>query len=470
MFGKLRPYQEYRASGQKWIGEVPASWSVHRLGKLARLITEKGRPELPLLSVFLNRGVIPYGQGGGQVHKPSLDLANYQVVHPGNLVLNNQQAWRGSVGVSRHRGIISPAYVVMALPADSNAEFCDLLFQSTPMIAQYVIASKGVGDIQRDIHNPWLKNVAVAFPPPEEQVVIARFLGAVDRRVNRFVRAKRRLIELLTEQKKAIITHAVIRGLNPNAKLKPSGMPWLGDMPEHWDLVPNRALLKLRKRLVGSKSDEYLLLSLTKRGIIARDMENPEGKFPTSFETYQAVEPGDFIFCLFDIDETPRAVGISNLSGMITGAYTRFACARPEYAEFIYRYYLALDMGKRLKPLYTGLRKVITKGAFLSAKMPLPPLEEARAIIAHLSTQSSVLDAMVLRAEREIDLIREYRTRLVADVVTGKLDVRAAAARLPEDEGELSAEVGAGEADARDEVAEFEDDAEVGAETAEIAD
>ena len=108
--------------------------------------------------------MIPYGEGGGQVHKPSLDLAGYQVVYPGDLVLNNQQAWRGSVGVSKYRGIISPAYVIVGLADSLDARYADYLFQSGVMVSQFVTSSKGVGDIQRDIHTPWLKT-PVPIPP-----------------------------------------------------------------------------------------------------------------------------------------------------------------------------------------------------------------------------------------------------------------------------------------------------------------
>jgi type I restriction enzyme S subunit len=431
VLAELKPYPEYKDSGQRWIGPVPAQWRLGRIATVARLRSQKGRTDLPLLSVFLNRGVIPYGQGGGQVHKPSLDLTNYQVVRPGDLVLNNQQAWRGSVGVSRHLGIISPAYVVMELPMDSDAGYCDFLFQSRPMVAQLVTSSKGVGDIQRDIHLPWLKNMVVALPPPAEQAGIVRFLGAVDRKVNRFIRAKRRLIEVLTEQKQAIITHAVTKGLNPSARMKPSGLPWVGEVPDTWELVPNRALFRLRKQVVGSRSGEHTLLSLTKRGVIPRDLDNPEGKFPASFDTYQVVEPGDFIFCLFDVDETPRAVGLSDRHGMITGAYTRFRCLRPEYREFLFNYYVATDDAKSLKPLYTGLRKVIPKGVFLSTKTPLPPQEEAARIVGWIRDAVQGIDKTSERIISEIDLIREYRTRLVADVVTGKVDVRGVT--IPDD-------------------------------------
>jgi type I restriction enzyme S subunit len=155
---------------------VSSGWKISRLWEVSCLRSEKGRPELDLLSVFLGRGVIRYGEGGGQVHKPSLDLSGYQVVHLGDLVLNNQQAWRGSVGVSAHQGIISPAYVVLALNSSLHSHFADYLFKSRVMVSQFVTASKGVGDIQRDIHMPWLRNIRVPIPSLTEQYRITDYL------------------------------------------------------------------------------------------------------------------------------------------------------------------------------------------------------------------------------------------------------------------------------------------------------
>jgi type I restriction enzyme, S subunit len=159
---------------------VSAAWDTARLWAVARIRSEKNRPDLGLLSVFLGRGVILYGEGGGQVHKPSLELTEYQVVHPGDLVLNNQQAWRGSVGVSSHYGIISPAYVVLRLDGSLDPRYADYLFASRSMVAQFVTSSKGVGDIQRDVHIPWLKNIRIPIPPREEQAAIVEHL---DRRL-----------------------------------------------------------------------------------------------------------------------------------------------------------------------------------------------------------------------------------------------------------------------------------------------
>jgi type I restriction enzyme S subunit len=218
----------------------------------------------------------------------------------------------------------------------------------------------------------------------------------------------------------------MIQNLDPHDGYKPSGIPWVGDVPSHWDVVPNRALLRLAKQPVGDGSENHVLLSLTKRGIIRRDIENPEGKFPSSFDTYQVIEPGDLVFCLFDIDETPRAVGLAGLPGMITGAYTRFKCTEGDAADFVYRFYLAMDDGKLLKPLYTGLRKVITTDAFLAAKMPLPPPDERALIIRYLDHIDLRIQRFIAAKERLIELLEEKKQAIFHRAVTRGLDSNVA--------------------------------------------
>ena len=142
---------------------------------------------------------------------------------------------------------------------------------------------------------------------------------------------------------------------------KDSGVEWLGEIPAGWDMLPNKYIFKLKKNLVGKKSNQYTLLSLTLNGIIKRDMENPQGKFPAEFDTYQEVNSGDFVFCLFDVEETPRCVGLSDFEGMITGAYTVMQVSSKFDKRFLYYFYLNLDKDKRLRPLYTGLRNTISK-------------------------------------------------------------------------------------------------------------
>jgi type I restriction enzyme S subunit len=163
-------------------------------------------------------------------------------------------------------------------------------------------------------------------------------------------------------------------------------------------------------------------LSLTKQGIIPRNLENPEGKFPANFDSYQVVLPGDLVFCLFDIDETPRTVGLSSLGGMITGAYNRFECLNPSEGQFVYFYYLAMDNGKSLKPLYSGLRKVIQQSTFMSAKMPLPPGTEQTAIVRYLDHADRKVRYAIRARQQLIKLLTEQKQAIIQRAVTRGLD------------------------------------------------
>lgn len=202
---------------------------------------------------------------------------------------------------------------------------------------------------------------------------------------------------------------------------KDSGVEWLGEVPSHWNLIPNKYIFKLRKNVVGKRSNEYDLLSLSLKGVIKRDMENPEGKFPAEFDTYQEVKEGDFIFCLFDVEETPRTVGLSSYHGMITGAYTIFETNNVD-KKFIYYFYLNLDSDKRLKPLYKGLRNTISKETFFSFNTFIPPLSEQQKIAQFLDDKTAKIDQAVDLAEKQIALLKEHKQILIQNAVTRGLN------------------------------------------------
>jgi len=188
---------------------------------------------------------------------------------------------------------------------------------------------------------------------------------------------------------------------------KDSGVEWLGDIPMHWNTLSNKNIFKLKKNQVGNKSGDYVLLSLTLNGVIKRDMENPQGKFPAEFNTYQEVKKGDFIFCLFDVEETPRCVGLSDFDGMITGAYTVMEPNDNFDRKFLYYFYLNLDADKRLKPLYTGLRNTISKENFFSFKSFVPPLSEQTAIAEFLDRKTALIDHAFEIKQKQIELLKE---------------------------------------------------------------
>ncbi|EHH4369014.1 restriction endonuclease subunit S [Escherichia coli] len=203
---------------------------------------------------------------------------------------------------------------------------------------------------------------------------------------------------------------------------KDSGVEWLGDIPASWSLLANKHIFRLKKKQVGKRSSEYDLLSLTLRGVIKRDMENPEGKFPAEFDTYQEVQCGDFIFCLFDVEETPRTVGLSPFNGMITGAYTVFELNDNFDNRFLYYFYMNLDAKKMLKPLYRGLRNTIPKDSFLSFKTFVPPHEQQTRIANFLDKKTALIDEAISIKEKQINLLKEHKQIIIQQAVTQGLD------------------------------------------------
>jgi len=207
---------------------------------------------------------------------------------------------------------------------------------------------------------------------------------------------------------------------------KDSGVQWLGEIPSHWDVLAIKHILKLRKEIVGKKANQYDLLSLTLQGIIKRDMENPTGKFPTSFDSYQVVYPNDFVFCNFDNEETPRAVGLSDYKGMITGAYDvvhRYNNVLTD--KFLIYYFLYIDDAKRFKPLYKGLRKSVPYDSFMAYKLPVPPIDEQNRIVTYLDEQTSKIDTAIAQQQKMIDLLNERKQIIINNAVTKGLNPNA---------------------------------------------
>ncbi|MDD2791436.1 MAG: restriction endonuclease subunit S [Sulfurimonas sp.] len=208
----------------------------------------------------------------------------------------------------------------------------------------------------------------------------------------------------------------------PYPSYKPSGVQWFGDIPNNWQVLRNKMLFEQTKEVVGSRSDEYTLLSLSKKGVIVRDLENAQGKFPAEFDTYQIVKPNDLVFCLFDIDETPRTVGLSSNTGMITGAYTVFKSKANIDPGYVHYYYLHIDSFKGLKPFYSGLRKTIRPDAFLNIEMPCPSAKEQTAIANFLDRETAKIDTLIEKQLRLIELLKEKRQAVISHAVTRGLD------------------------------------------------
>ncbi len=173
------------------------------------------------------------------------------------------------------------------------------------------------------------------------------------------------------------------------------------EFPSHWMMTRNRVFLRPKFVSVGQNGNNFPLLSLTTKGIVFRDIESGKGKFPKDFETYQVIEPNDIVFCLFDVDETPRTVGLSTMRGMLTGAYDAFSMSNIVIPQFINYYYTAVDDIKALRPYYSGLRKVVKKDKFMAISMPIPPIAEQQKIVAFLDKRITLIEECKCKRERE---------------------------------------------------------------------
>ena len=212
--------------------------------------------------------------------------------------------------------------------------------------------------------------------------------------------------------------------MTPYPTYKPTGLPWLPQIPEHWKLVRNKNVLSEQKDIVGENASQYNLLSLTLSGVILRDMENCKGKFPAEFDSYKIIHPGNIIFCLFDIDETPRGVGLSPHAGMITGAYDVFSINISE-PRFLFYYYLNIDNQKALKPYYTGLRKVVNVSRFLGLQFPVPPPDEQAQIVRYLDSMTAKINKLIRAKKKQIALLQEQKQAIINQAVTKGLNPNA---------------------------------------------
>ena len=420
---KLPKYESYKDSGYEWLGKVPESWGLlanKHIFKIKKNLVGKRSAEYDLLSLTL-KGVIKRDMENPEGKFPA-EFDTYQEVESGDFVfcLFDVEETPRAVGLSPFDGMITGAYTVLEAYPGFDSHFLYYFYLNLD-------GKKRLKPLYRGLRNTIPKESLMSFktfvPSLAQQQEIARFLDKKTSQIDEAIAIKEQQIALLKERKQIIIQKAVTQGLDPNVPMKDSGVDWIGEIPERWDIVPNKKIFSLKKNLVGKKSAEYELLSLTLRGVIKRDMENPEGKFPADFDTYQEVRDGDFVFCLFDVEETPRAVGLSSHDGMITGAYTVFG-ADPEVSkEFLYLFYLSLDSRKMMRPLYKGLRNTIPKDAFLSFKTPLPSLSEQKKIVQFVEVAIKRTELGITHMSEQIEKLKEYKTTLINSAVTGKIKI-----------------------------------------------
>jgi len=419
MTHELRPYPEYKDSGLPWLGEIPAHWEEKRAKYFYREVNERSQTgEEELLSVSHVTGVTPRSQKNVTMFKAESYVGS-KLCHAGDLVINTMWAWMAALGVARQTGIVSPAYGVYR-PRHSNAfmpDFVDHLLRTQPYASEYFCRSTGIRKSRLRLYPEKFLEIPIVCPPIEEQRQIVAYLTAKDHIIRRFIRNRRLVIELLNEQKRAITSRAVTRGIDAAVRVKASGINWLGDVPEHWEVTRI-------KNEFHCLNHRRVPLNSVERGTMTKH----EYDYYGASGVIDKVDDYLFDDDLLLIAEDGANLVLRNLPLAIIARgkfwvnnHAHILKPKRGNIEYLAGFLETLNY----RPWITGAAQPkLTQDRLMSISICVASPEEQGDIVAHIDEATAPLRTAIVRAEREIGLLREHRTRLTADVVTGKVDVR----------------------------------------------
>jgi type I restriction enzyme, S subunit len=434
MIADLKPYPEYKDSGLPWLGKIPSHWKVARNGSLFGQRNDTGHERLAILEVSLRTGVRVREFEGSKRKQIMSDLRKYKRAGEGDVAYNMMRMWQGAVGVSPVDGLVSPAYVVARPFAHADSRYFVALFRTPGYLFEIDSCSRGIVKDRNRLYWDQFKQMMSPCPPPEEQAAIVRFLDWANGRLERAIRAKRKVIALLNEQKQAIIHRAVTRGLDPSVPLKPSGIPWLGDIPAHWEV--RRIKYLLREVDERSTTGEEPLLSMRMHhGLVLFAEHFSRPPQAATLRGFKIVRPGQFV-----VNRMQAGNGVifaSTLTGLVSPDYAVFDSIGGSNVDFLGELFRSRKVRAKFRAESKGLGTGTSGFLRLyndrlgAIHVALPPYAEQCEILSRLVGELSGANTAVSCLEREIELLRQYRTRLIADAVTGKLDLREAITQLP---------------------------------------
>lgn len=422
----MNSYSAYRVSGLPWLEKIPSHWDVGRAKNMYRKEKRAVRSEDETVTCFRDGTVTLRKNRRLTGFTESAKEIGYQGIRSGDLVIHVMDAFAGSIGVSDSDGKSTPVYSVCTAKGNYNNYFYALLLREVARTGYIQSLYRGIRERSTNFTFDIFAAQSLVIPPREEQDQIVRFLDWKVSEVNRFIRQKRREIARLTELTNTQIRNAVFGGLRSNTTAKDSRINWVGEIPDNWDV---RVLFELAAEQTISNKTEHNqnLLSLSYGKIVNKDINTNEGLLPASYDTYQIVHDGNVIMRLTDLQNDKRSlrVGIATQTGIITSAYT---CLKARNDEILPHYlYLLLHSYDICKVFYSmggGVRQSIGYGEIKRMPMPLPPVDEQKAIVDYCYSLRADIERLIAEVKKEIELITEYRTRMISDVVTGKVDVR----------------------------------------------
>lgn len=429
----MQRYENYKPIEAAWLGNVPSHWDVLPLRAVTSLKSDKNRPDLPVLSVYREYGVILKDSRDDNHNATSLDTSTYKVVKPGDLVVNKMKAWQGSMGVSSHHGIVSPAYITCITKADRvHPAYLHYLLRSSPLIGVYNSLSYGVRVGQWDMHYEDFKQIPIPLPPKDEQDRIVAFLDQKTAEIDAAIAKKEQLIELLGLQKDIQIDLAITCGLEPDAPLKDNDLLYSKKMPEHWVIkkVKHVSLISPSKTLDGRRrtSESVCFLPMDKIGDDGAINSGDRKPANEMFDGFTYFRKGDVVIAkITPCFENGKGAWLNELPTDYGFGTTELHVFRPTkiHGEFLFRLLNRNDFLAQGEQFMVGSagQKRVPISFIANYLFACPPVEEQREICAWISDLCTRTESLIRTESEAISHLRELKQVLIASAVTGRIRV-----------------------------------------------
>ena len=431
----MKPYSSYKPSGIPWLAPIPAHWETKRAKRLFHKMERPPQHNDKVVTCFRDGAVTLRENRRTEGFTESLQEIGYQGIREGDLVVHNMDAFAGAIGVSDSDGKGTPVYSVCTMTPDANAHYYAATIREMARSQWVTALATGIRERSTDFRYATLAQQILPVPPPDEQAAIVRFLDHNDELINRYISAKERLIALLEEQRQAVIHQAVTRGLDPDVKMKDSHVEWLGEVPERWEVRRIKSLTAVKRGASPRPIDdskyfsncgEYAWVRIADVTASNHFLETTTQRLSKLGQSLSVqLEPGALFMSIAGSVGKPM---ITKIKCCIHDGFVYFPGLEGDQA-FMYQIlstsFLFVGLGK------FGTQLNLNTETVGGIRVPYPPIAERRQITAFLEDSSANFEKAISQAQHQIHLINEYRSRLIADVVTGQIDVRDAVAELP---------------------------------------
>ena len=431
-----KKYNHYKDSGIAWLGEIPEHWDIRKAKWIFNKENRPVREEDEVVTAFRN-GRVTLRKN---VREDGFTIAQkehgYQGIRRNDLVIHGMDAFAGAIGISDSDGKSSPVYNACTLKIEGYIFYYGRLVKEMARSEFIQSLAQGIRERSTDFRFNIFGAQQLPIPPKEEQTAIARFLDYKTAQIDRFIRKKKQLIKLLNEQKAAIINQAVTKGLNPDAKMKDSGIEWLGQIPEHWEVRKLKYVADCFPSNVDkhTKDDEISVRLCNYTDVYKNDFIKDDMDLMVASATRGEIEK--FTLLKNDViitkdSETANDIAMpaivkEDLNNVICGYH--LSVLRPNhglFGEYLFRTLQSKIINIQFEVCSNGVTRVALGLYDLKkAKIPLPPVDEQKAITKYIEEETKLLSTAISKIEKEIALTEEYRTALIAEAVTGKIDVR----------------------------------------------